>query len=167
MRANEASKRCTVTRPNDQLLEPDTMAPSAPITVDAFPSDRGFLRGLSVSHSVSTPSLARKKVATSSRSRQVGLSLLFAKNETKNSIPGHSRFREISREKCYSAKKFGGRNMLFEGRVGVGEQVFPRAGRLLLERDGGDGAPCSIGLPLLPLEERVHAMRVEYARSAE
>ena len=53
--------------------------------------------------------------------------------------------------------------MLFEGRVGVGEQVFPRAGRLLLERDGGDGAPCSIGLPLLPLEERVHAMRVEYA----
>ena len=43
LRANEASKRCTVTRPNDQLLEPDTMAPSAPIAVDAFPSDRRFL----------------------------------------------------------------------------------------------------------------------------
>ena len=43
LRANEASKRHPVTRPNDQLLEPDTMAPSAPIAVDAFPSDRGFL----------------------------------------------------------------------------------------------------------------------------
>ena len=43
LRANEASKRYPATRPNDQLLEPDTMAPSAPIAVDAFPSDRGFL----------------------------------------------------------------------------------------------------------------------------
>ena len=53
LRANEASKRHPVTRPNDQLLEPDTMAPSAPITVDAFPSDRGFLWGLSLSEPLS------------------------------------------------------------------------------------------------------------------
>ena len=44
---------------------------------------------------------------------------------------------EISREKCYSAKKFGGGNMLFEGRVANSascERVFALLKRMFGEQ---------------------------------